>query len=191
MKQLTGDDTVSIEQKFQNSRSIKYKGSICFSCNDLPSFGGDRGQHVYDRFLIISCNNVIPKDKQNKNLVEDMYAEREVTVSVAVKLLQDVIANGHKITESKKAIKNRMDYQIKNDSLTLFLKECCEVGKGRTRTSEFKTQYKKWCIDNKLEAEKSHDINRILTEEFGINKIKSDVEYYELEFKEEFQKYYF
>lgn len=183
LKQLTGDDTISMEQKFQNPFSAKFNGFIWFNCNSLPSFGGDRGVHVYERFLIISCDNVIPKEKQDPNLLEKLYAEREVTVSVVVQFLLALIKNNYVFTESKKTKQNRMKYQLQNDSLALFLRECCEISKGRTPTAYFKREYKKWCAENNLVPEKPNSINEILQYDFKIVKGKSSYEYYELTIK--------
>jgi phage/plasmid-associated DNA primase len=66
-------------------------------------FSGDRGQWVFDRFLIISCDNPIPKEKQDNDLVNKLLAEKEAIVSVAVRHLQKAITRGH-LTESAKVV---------------------------------------------------------------------------------------
>lgn len=184
LKQLTGGDSINMELKYENAFTTNFNGFIWFNCNELPSFGGDRGKHVYERFLILSCDNVIPKEKQDPNLPEKLYAEREVLVSVAVKALQDLIKRNYKITESTRTIQNRLKYEIQNDSLALFLKECCEIGVGRTPIPQFKYQYKRWCAENGLIPERPNDINNILVYDFKIVKGKSNgYEYYELKLK--------
>ena len=138
------------------------------------------GQHVYSRFLIVSCDNVIPPEERDPELLEKLLAEKEFIVSVAIKHLQKAIARGYKFTESERTINNRKDYMIKNNSLALFLQECCIIGQGRIITSVFKEKYKSWCRDNNLEPEKSNDITRILVNEYGVVKGKSYSDYYEL-----------
>ena len=138
------------------------------------------GQHVYSRFLIVSCDNVIPPEERDPELLEKLLAEKEIIVSVAIKYLQKAIARGYKFTESERTIKNREDYMIRNNSLALFLQECCIIGQGRTITSVFKEKYKSWCRDNNLEPEKSNDITRILVNDYGVVKSKSYSDYYEL-----------
>lgn len=185
LKQLTGDDSINVEMKYQNATSTKYNGAVWFNCNKLPSFGGDKGAHVYERFLILSCDNVIPKNKQNALLLDDMLKEREVIVSVAVRFLIDAIKRGHRFTESKRTQENRIKYQIENDSLTLFLKQCCIPHQGRTNISYFKYKYKEWCKENNLVPERPNSITDILVNDFGIIKGKSGTDYYELEIKED------
>ena len=43
------------------------------------------GKHVYDRFLIVSCDNVIPPEERDPELLEKLLAEKEIIVSVAIK----------------------------------------------------------------------------------------------------------
>ena len=42
IKELTGNDFVNMEAKYQNSFTAKFKGLLWFNCNRLPSFSGDR-----------------------------------------------------------------------------------------------------------------------------------------------------
>lgn len=141
---------------------------------------GDKGKHVYDRFLIVSCDNVIPPEERDPELLEKLLAEKEIIVSVAIQYLQKAIARGYKFTESERTIKNREDYMIRNNSLALFLQECCIIGEGRTITSVFKEKYKSWCKDNNLEPERNNSITKILTEEYHVVTGKSYSDYYEL-----------
>ena len=142
------------------------------------------GEHIYSRFLILSFDNVIPVERRDPQLREKLLAEKEVIVSLAVKHLKETIARGYKFTESERTIKNREEYSIKNNSLLLFLNECCIIGEGRTVVSVFKEKYKNWCKDNGLVAERPNDITKILTNEYGIVKGKSYQEYYELKIKD-------
>ena len=64
--------------------------------NQLPRFGGDNGEWVYDRIMVLESKNVIPKDKQDKELLDKLYEEREGIIYKAVKALQQVIRNGYR-----------------------------------------------------------------------------------------------
>lgn len=141
------------------------------------------GEHVYSRFLILSCDNVIPQEERDPQLLEKLLAEKEIIVSVAIQYLQQAIARDYKFTESERTIKNREEYMIKNNSLALFLKECCIIGEGRITTSLFKEKYKSWCRENRLEPERANDISKILINDFKVVKGKSYSDYYELTIK--------
>lgn len=183
IKELTGNDHINMELKYQNSFTAQFRGFMWFNCNDLPAFSGDKGEHVYSRFLIVSCDNVVPDNQRDPELLEKLLAEKEIIVSVAIQYLQQAIKRDYKFTESERTIKNREDYKIRNDSLKLFLQECCVIGQGRVITSVFKEKYKNWCRDNRLEPEPANNINHILTNEYGVVKGKSYSDYYELTIK--------
>ena len=88
--------------------------------NRLPKFGGDDGKWVYDRIMVVDCPNVIPKEQQDKQLLEKMYAERRGIVKKAVKALQTVIANGYRFTEPDSIAEARRDYQSANSTVISF-----------------------------------------------------------------------
>lgn len=188
IKELTGGDNINVEAKFENSHTTKYRGFLLYCCNELPMFTGDTGEHVFERFLILSCDNVIPPEKRDPQLREKLFEEREVIVSVAVQFLQKAIERGYKFTESERTKKNRKEYEMKVNSLEFFLNEYCEIGGGnRTYTSDFRTKYIEWCKDNGLAPEKAHNITKVLVDKFNVVKGKSNKEYYELKIKEEYK----
>ncbi len=185
IKELTGGDHINAEAKYQNSFSMQFRGFLWWNCNELPiiSSNADTGEHVFERLLILSCLNIIPEDQRDPQLLEKMLEEKEVIVSNAVEHLKKTITNGYRFTESERTIKNREEYAISNNSLALFLTECCVIGEGRTITSLFKEKYKAWCKENNLEPERPNSITKILENDFGVIKGKSGNEYYELKLK--------
>lgn len=94
-KKMTGGDSLFAEFKGQQAFEFIFNGLLWFCMNRLPKFGGDDGKWVYDRIMVVDCPNVIPKEQQDKQLLEKMYAERRGIVKKAVKALQTVIANGY------------------------------------------------------------------------------------------------
>ncbi len=178
IKELTGGDSTRGEAKYQNSYQFRYKGFLLYCCNELPLFSGDRGQWVFDRFLIISCDNPIPKEKQDNDLVNKLLTEKEAIVSVAVRHLQKALTRGH-LTESAKVVENRKNYAIKNNSFALFLQEKCVLHSGRTSRSVFNGVYKEWCKENNLAVEPMNQI-KIMLEQRGITAMKSGEYYYPL-----------
>ncbi len=183
IKELTGGDRINVEAKFKDSCTIQYNGLLWWNTNELPSFSGDTGEHTFERFIILSCDNVIPEEERDSKLREKIYAEREVLVSVAVAYLKQSIERGYTFTESDRTKKNRENYEKRMNSLKYFLKECCEVGIGRTNTAEFKRKYYNWCDKNGLTPERQNSISKKLINDFGISRVKSSNEFYELTIK--------
>lgn len=152
-KLLTGGDAVSIEFKGEDSFDYIYNGLLWFCMNRLPKFGGDNGKWVYDRIMIVKCQNVIPEEKQDKNLLDKMKAERDGIVFLAIKALQQVIRNGFFFDEPKCVIAEREKYMSENNTALCFFNKCMtKRTSGRVHdkvtTGRVFNVYKEWCKNN-------------------------------------------
>lgn len=152
-KKITGGDSLYAELKGQQAFEFTYNGLLWFCMNRLPRFGGDNGQWVYDRMMVVRCDNVIPKDKQDKQLLDKLYAEREGIVYKAIKALQQVIANGYSFSEPDSVIKARTEYLSENSTVISFFNECmCPWQDGKINryctTGRIYRVYQAWCRDN-------------------------------------------
>ena len=160
-KKMTGGDSIYAEFKGQQGFEYTYNGLLWFCMNRLPKFGGDSGKWVYDRIMVVECKNVIPKAKQDKQLLDKMYAERNGIVYKAIKALQTVIANGYSFSEPESVTSARDDYQRENNTVICFFDECMckrENGKITDTCTTGKTYkvYKEWCRDNNNGYAKSY-----------------------------------
>jgi len=144
-KQITGGDTIAAEFKGENGFSFKYKGLLWFCCNDMPKFGGDKGDHVYDRMIILECNNYV--EKKDPDLLDKMYAEREYIAYLCVLSLKRFIERGCKYTEPDCTVQAVERYKTVNDSPLSFIEECTEPKNGRYvyTTKDVHDAYKQWC----------------------------------------------
>jgi P4 family phage/plasmid primase-like protien len=152
-KKMTGGDSLYAEFKGQQAFEFTYNGLLWFCMNRLPKFGGDDGKWVYDRIMVVKCQNVIPKDEQDKQLLDKMYAERDGIVYKAVKALQTVIANGYRFSEPESVTDARVQYQMENNTVISFFEDCmCEREGGKITdactTGKIYKIYKAWCQDN-------------------------------------------
>lgn len=153
-KKLTGGDSLYAEFKGQQAFEFTYGGLLWFCMNRLPKFGGDDGQWVYDRIMVVECPNVIPKENQDKTLLDKLYSEREGIVYKVVKALQTVITNGYRFSESDSVSKARDTYMSENNTVISFYNECMterpQLGsvKDTCTTGKVYDVYKAWCKDN-------------------------------------------
>ena len=153
-KKITGGDALFMEFKGQQAFTATYGGLLWFCMNKLPKFSGDTGKWVYDRIIVVECNNVIPIEKQDKELLDKMFAEREGIVQKCVKALQTVIANGYKFSEPESVVAARAEYQASNSTVLSFAEEClCPWPKGTVddyscTTGKIYKVYAAWCKDN-------------------------------------------
>ncbi len=152
-KQITGGDSIFAEFKGKNSFEFVYKGLLWFCTNRLPKFGGDRGNWVYDRIITLRCDNVIPPEKQDKRLLDKMFAEREAILYMAVMGAKEVLDNGYNFDIPSECIKQREEYKKENSPVATFFEECCEMRKSdkisdNCTTKKMHDVFKAWCMDN-------------------------------------------
>jgi putative DNA primase/helicase len=152
-KNLTGGDSVFAELKGMQGFEYTYSGLLWFCMNRLPKFGGDNGKWVYDRIMVVKCPNVISKDRQDKNLIDKMYAERDGIIYKAVRALQTVIRNGYRFSEPESVAKARETYQSENSTIITFFEECmCPWPDGKVNhhctTGRVYRVYQGWCREN-------------------------------------------
>jgi len=152
-KRLTGGDSVFAEFKGEQGFEFTYSGLLWFCMNRLPKFGGDDGQWVYDRIMVVNCPNVIPKAKQDKQLLDKMYAERDGIIYKAVLALRRVIANGYRFSEPESIRMARDDYRSRNSSVISFYNDCmCSLPGDRINrhctTGRIYKVYQAYCKEN-------------------------------------------
>jgi len=152
-KKLTGGDSLYAEFKGQQAFEFTYSGLLWFCINRLPKFGGDDGKWVYDRIMVVDCPNVIPKEKQDKQLLDKMYAERDGIVYKAVTALQTVIKNGYRFSEPQSVSNARNIYMEENNTVISFFNECmCPWQDGKINrhctTGRIYRVYQAWCREN-------------------------------------------
>lgn len=150
-KKLTGGDSIFTEFKGYTGFDQVYNGLLWFCCNKLPKFSGDNGLWVYDRIIIIKCKNVIPKNEQDKHLLDKMYEERESIVKLALNELQKAIDNNFEFSISDEIKQESILYKKDNSTVASFIKDCCTERtdyKDGCTTKRFYDVYKEYCKDN-------------------------------------------
>ena len=153
LKRLTGGDGIFAEDKGLKGFGYVYNGLLWFCMNRLPKFGGDDGRWVYDRIMIVNCTNVVPKEKQDKELLDKLYAERDGIVYKAVRALQKVMENGYRYSEPESVIRAREEYRRENNSAIAFFTECmCERKNPKTdpqhKVTYVYSAYQEYCRKN-------------------------------------------
>lgn len=174
-KCMTGGDNVFAEFKGQQPFKYKYRGYLWFCMNKLPKFGGDDdGRWVYERIMIVKCNNVIPKEKQDNRIQDKMYEERDGIVYKAVKALQTFIADGDRFREPDSVVASRDEYMEDNSTvvgfITEYIQETPEEMKSKdvNTTGEIYDCYKAWCCrEGEKYAKSAKDFRDGLCSYFG------------------------
>lgn len=138
-KKLTGGDRISFEHKGKDAFTDRFNGLLIFCGNTMPRFGGDKGDHVYRRMIVLTCNNVIPEEQQDGMIVEKMYAEREAIVYDAVCAFRKIAESGTpKLTIPQKCTNCLERFKVENNNVLMFLEECTQPITESKFTKEFK-----------------------------------------------------
>lgn len=185
-KQLVGGDPISIEFKGRGAFSYIFNGLIWFLANDFPKFSGKKEEAVYQRFMIIPCNHVVEKDKQDPYLVDKMLKEGEYIVSLCIESLLKLRKRRFKFVESDKMKMGLDRYVVVNNTLLEFVEECCDIDNSllvteRLSVKSFKTNYQIWCRDSGIKpiGLKNKEIEDYLKPRYG-TEIKKNNGYYNL-----------
>lgn len=180
-KSVTGMGMVEGEIKQKMPFSFVFRGGITFTCNSLPYIKDDKGGHMFERFLIIPCDNVIPVDKRNPNLLNILLKEKEGIVLWAISGLKNLMNNNFKISEGQKSKDANEQYRANNDTLHRFISENYEVTgakSDRVKAGVFEEQYLKFCEENGLTALSKNTIRTSRAENNGVHYGKTDGYFY-------------
>ncbi len=170
-KQITGGDYITDSYKNEGLIDFRYNGVIWMLGNRMPVFGGDKGDHVYDRMVIIECDNVIPEEKRDKQLLEHLLEEKEYIVSLAIGGLMEVINNGYQYDIPEICKQRNQLYRVENDSFLSFYEECLvdrpenEPIKDKCTVKIIYQTYKEWCkANNGGYAQTKKEMKKMLTD---------------------------
>lgn len=174
-KQITGGDAINCEFKGGAFFSYIFDGVVWFSANEMPRFGGDKGDWVYNRMIIVKCDNVIEKEKQDKSLVGKMHQEGEAIINMLIPHIKEVINNGYEYHVPQECIANREEYKKENSLVKLFLDECTEPRKvyDSCTTKKMYDVFKAYCGDNaRGYTPTNQEFRKELVNIYGVNDIK-------------------
>ncbi len=176
-KRITGGDTLNDAWKFKDSLNFKFKGVMIMTMNEFLKFGGDDGDHVWERFIPIETTNIIPPEKRDKNLVKHMLEEKEYIISKALKMAKKVIENGYNYTIPDSVLKTRTKYRNDHESVKKFIIECTErvirePELNDPTTGQFYCIYQNWVKANNLYDEGHSKFRETILKETGEQGVK-------------------
>lgn len=182
-KQLTGGDSIMVEAKGKQPFSYKYTGTMLFGMNRLPKFGGDIDSKIYERMLVIECNNAIAKEDQEPNLQLYFKEDYSYIIKLAIDALYKLIDNKFKFTQSLQTTQARKQYETDNNSAYEFIKDYTIEQENEPNRIKFKTlftAYKAWneFANNSRTHVKLKEFKNILQKmEIGHTKIRDGYPY--------------
>ena len=153
-KSLTGGDPVKIEPKSKQGYSYIYTGGFMIACNGLPCFTDDKGEHLFNRLLILPCEHHISEEKKDAELDSKLRREIPAIFNWMIEGLNRLIENRYIFTKSKSSIASSEEYRMQMDNVYRFVTENYVIThdyNDRIAKKDFDEAYYKWAItDNSL-----------------------------------------
>lgn len=146
-KSITGGGLVSCEFKGKQAFSYRFNGTVTFGCNELPYLAGEKGSHIFERLLIVPCDNVLKENERDPLLFGSLIEELEAITLWALEGFYRLRDNGFKFTESEAVRMAGDEYRAKSDSLFRFVSERCIItgyDADRVEKTRFEKEYEYW-----------------------------------------------
>ena len=152
IKMSVGDGFIDGEQKFGDKIKFRNSAKQTFACNKIPNPGEDLDDEAYySRILLFPMENVIKRENQNKNLIN------ELTTSIELSGLLNWTIEGYKRLMRQNGFSNEKNpEEIKflmlqnGNSLAEFSSEVLvEHPGGKINKEMLYRVYCKWSLDHK------------------------------------------
>jgi putative DNA primase/helicase len=152
-KCITGGDRIEAEYKGKDLFSFVPRCKLLFAGNTLPTTSeSDATRAFVNRLTILLFNHSIPKEKQDKDLLDKLLAEKDAIFTLAMDALRALKERNYCFTlpdESKEFLNS---FEERGNSLQAFLKDCCVVeAEARIFNADLYQAYVRYCQKNGLE----------------------------------------
>ncbi len=145
IKMLTGDDTITVEAKFKPSESYKPTCKLLFGSN-FPLMPADNDPAFRARLIVIPFLYPVPKERQDKHLLEKLLKEKSAIVTIALDAYLNLRARNYQFVQVNSTMNAFVGYIPSSDLMESFLTECCTfTPDGFTFTIDLQEAYNKFC----------------------------------------------
>ena len=164
IKRIIGGDPVLIEGKGVNAKKYRPCSKIVFATNNLPTLGEpDVGGGFAERLHIIPFSK--RSNATDPNLVENLWSDRDVFLSVAVHTMPEFIKRGYSFSQDNTSARLLAEFKSNAFSLETFLNDCCyHSANNRLPLSVFYEKYVDFCKDNLSTAIPRTELKAALTQ---------------------------
>lgn len=140
IKMLTGDDTITIEEKFRKSESYKPTCKLLFGSN-FPLMPADQDDAFGARLVTIPFLYSIPKDQQDKHLLDKLLVERPAIAVKALDAYLELRQRNYQFTPIQ-GVCGMTGYVKESELMEAFVREECVFQPERfTFTADLQAAY--------------------------------------------------
>jgi len=170
IKDLTGGDTIAARFMRAEWFDFRPQCKIWLATNHKPTVRGT-DKAIWDRIKLIPFGVIIPKEEQNRRLIETLKTELAGILAWAVRGCLEWNRDGLGIPDEVKTATGR--YRDEMDVLGAFLNDQCEFGPtAEVTVKALYNAYKDWCETNGERASSKRALGLRLAER-GIDQYKA------------------
>ena len=104
IKAITGNDMITIEEKYQKAEMIKSQTRFLFGTNHPITIPTDEDDEAFwERMIIIPFNIKIDESKRDPKLLEKLLKEKDSIVTYCLRHYRKVFLNNHRFSECDEA----------------------------------------------------------------------------------------
>jgi putative DNA primase/helicase len=167
-KNLTGDDDVMVEEKYQTPYQLNYTGGMIFATNEVPdsSHVSDDDFAFWRRWLIVQFPNEFPEgsDKRDPNINERLQQDehQSAVLNWMIEGLGRFRENGDQFSNAPSTEETQRTWETWGDSLEYFLNNVAERDESADNisTGEAYAVYKQWCREQGESSVSRHKFTR-------------------------------
>ena len=127
--------------------------------------------------IVVPFIKSIPKEEQNKNLLDDLWEERTDIVTRAIYAIRDVYDEKYVFSECLVAERMKIQWRWHEIADVLsFVSECCDLTdlSARTTVSELYMSYCSFCDDNDIDEKEIKGFSQVLKNHFNLRPFKGE-----------------
>ena len=130
-KELVGGGSMEYEPKYMNPMEAVFDAKFFINGNALP-FTNDVSKGLLRRLLIVPFDAYFPEKKQDKSLLDKLYAEAPAVINWAIEGAKRLIKNNYNFAyaESKTNLDEITAFSEMNNPLREWLKDNCDLDPG-------------------------------------------------------------
>ena len=156
IKQITGGDRISTEQKYEKMREIQSNMRFLFASNHPVTIpAADDDDAFWDRMVIIPFMRTIPKERANTKILDKLLEEKDEIISYCLTALHEVIRNNYIFSYCGTAEQIKQSWKISEcegyESAVAFVNGYIEIT-GDSKDSLYSQTiydcYRQFCIGN-------------------------------------------
>ncbi len=154
-KSMTGNDRISAEHKGKSPFSYRCSAKLVFAGNTLPQISDtDVTKAFSNRMAILLFNQSIPKEEQDKNLLDHLLAERDAIFTKAIHALVCLERRNFVFQLPKESVIFRDNFLGMSGSVDQFVEERCDLGKdNKVHKDALYEAYLVFCQETEFTAE--------------------------------------